>query len=423
MQYLSSPVGIWRKTWRTRTSTRIALHIGIAVAGVIIARGLGLLTQILLARWMGVADFGAYTTLYTLLGPAIMVVSLGLDTWLLRQASNPEGLDNIIGQVFALRLLAGGGLMLLAAGALSMTGRVPLTIPIVFAATALMSELLLTTTHTALRAQVRNTSAALLQVLVSALTVALLVFMWNPDAPLLSATGYRLLADVIGLGLGFWLLRRSIQHIYWKAASLWRMVRQASPYFASDLLSTIALKADLTIVALIVGAIGAGIYGPALTIINTAFLLPTVAWQVLLPLLSRELPGSRGAHRIMLLALAGNVAYGLIWAVLLGTRADWLIGVLFDSQYLAAGPLLMIMSSIPLLKSINFCWALLMVARDRQVFRTKLQSIGAVFNVSANLLCIPVFGLIGAAWVNVATEAVLLACYSYGAWRTAKEAQ
>jgi O-antigen/teichoic acid export membrane protein len=421
MQDLSSPIGVWRKTWRTRASTRIALHIGIAVVGVMVARGLGLVTQILLARWMGVADFGVYTTIYTLLGPAIMVVSLGLDTWLLRQAGTTTDLDSIIGQVFSLRLLAGGGLMLLAALALSLSGRVALTLPIVFAALALMVELLLTTTHTALRAQVRNTPAALLQVLVAALTVGLLVLLWNPDAPLLTATGYRLLAAVTGLGVGFWLLRGSIRHIYWKVGSLWRMVRQASAYFASDLLSTVALKADLTMVALIIGAIGAGIYGPALTIINTVFLLPTVAWQVLLPLLSRESLRSRGFRRIMLLALAGNATYGLIWAGVLALRADWLVGFLFDAQYLDAGPLLVIMSPIPLLKSLNFCWALLMVARDRQGFRTRLQSIGAAFNVGANLLCIPLFGLIGAAWVNVVTEAVLLACYSYGAWRTVRE--
>jgi O-antigen/teichoic acid export membrane protein len=74
------------------------------------------------------------------------------------------------------------------------------------------------------------------------------------------------------------------------------------------------------------------------------------------------------------------------------------------------------MSLIPLLKSLNFCWALIMVVRDEQVLRTKLQAVGAGVNGLGNVLFIPLFGLVGAAWVNLGTEAVLLGCYAYGSW-------
>jgi O-antigen/teichoic acid export membrane protein len=59
---------------------------------------------------------------------------------------------------------------------------------------------------------------------------------------------------------------------------------------------------------------------------------------------------------------------------------------------------------------------MVMVARDDQVLRTKLLAISAVFNVVANVICIPLFGLAGAAWVNLATELILLLAYGYGAW-------
>jgi O-antigen/teichoic acid export membrane protein len=139
---------------------------------------------------------------------------------------------------------------------------------------------------------------------------------------------------------------------------------------------------------------------------------------VLLPILSRQPVGARSFRTILIFATMGHVVYGIGWAIVLWWNSELLIRVLFQASYLDAVPLLQIMSLIPLIKGVNFCTTLIMVARDQQVFRTKLLSVGAIFNVTANLIGIPLFGLVGAAWVNLATEVVLLVCYGYGAWRT-----
>lgn len=396
----------------------IALDVVIAVGGVTLARLLGSLTQVVLARRLGLDDFGSYTTFYTLLGPVIMVASMGLDTWLLREGGRRSDLDDTIGQVFSLRLLTTGVLMVLAVGALAATGRTSLSLPVAFAALGLTAELLLTTAHTALRAQVRNVAASLLQMLVAALTIGLIMVAWNPGLPLLSATGFRLLADAFGLAIMLWLLGRSLRHIGFRAARLWSMVYSARHFFATDVLSNIALKADLILVALVIGPLAAGVYSPALTIVNTTFVVPMVAWQVLLPIVSRMEPGSPQLRRTLGLAVAGSVAYGVLWLLVLSWGAEPLIDAIFRPEYRDAAPLLRIMALIPLLKSLNFCSAMLMVARDRQVLRNRLLAIGAVFNVVANLAGIPIFGLHGAAWINLATETVLLIGYGYGAWRS-----
>lgn len=416
-QATSTSVNSYQR-WRRHASTHIIVNVGIALIGVLIARILGSVLQILLARSMSVADFGLYTTLYTLLGSVVMITSLGLDIWLLRQGGSGELLDLAIGQVFGLRLIVTGALMIVAVLFIFVSGRAVVGLPVVFAALGLTLELLLTTAHTALRAQIRNRAAAGVQILVAGLSVTLIWAFWNRREPLLTATGYRLFADIVGLAIVLWLLWRNLRLIVWRVGRMVQIVRQASAFFVSDLLATVALKADLTMVALLIGAIGAGIYSPALTIINATFLVPTVVWQVLLPIVARQPTGSRGFRWTMFLVLAGSVLYGLIWVVVLGFGAEYVINVVFRSQYLDAVPLLRIMSFIPLLKSINFCWAMLMVARDRQVFRTKLLAVGATFNVVGNGICIPFFGLPGAAWINLVTEVVLLLCYSYGAWRT-----
>jgi O-antigen/teichoic acid export membrane protein len=416
MQSATSPVAIFRKNWRTHASTGLAINVIVAIAGVLLARLLGSLTQVALARLMSLSDFGMYTTLYTLLGPVIMITSLGLDTWLLRQGGSADDLDAVIDQVFVLRFLATGALMIVAIVVLLVSGKTSLELPIIFAALGLTCELLHTTAHTALRAQNRSRAAALLQVIVPGLTIVLTLVFWNAYAPLITATGYRLLADAIGIGLLLWLLRLSFRRLHWTPRRLWAMIRQARAYFAADLLSSVALKADLTMVAFMIGAVGAGIYSPALLIINTTFLVPAVAWQVLLPVISRQAPSSRGFRWTVGLALAGSLLYGLIWAAAFWWGSGLIIELVLRAQYRDAVPLLQIMCLIPLFKSLNFCSAMVMVARDDQVLRTKLLAFGAAVNVVANAICIPLYGLAGAAWVNLVTEIILLLAYSGGAW-------
>lgn len=417
----ASTISVYSKYWHRRASVWIILNVGVAIGGVLAARGLGTLTQVALARLMGVADFGVYTICYTLLGPVVMVASFGLDTWLLRQGTGAQTLDTTISQVFLIRFVATGGLMALAVTVVLVSSQTNTVVPVILAALGLTFELLLTTAYTALRVQMRNRAAACVQVVVAGLGLALIWMFWSQQAPLLVATGYRLVAAGVGVGLVIWLLWRSLRLMYWRLGEFVIIVRQAFPYFASDLLATVALKADLTLVALLLGAVGAGIYSPALTIVNTTFLVPMVAWQVLLPTISQYTPGTRAFRAIVGGALLGSVLYGLVWLLVLGWGADVIIRLVFHVEYMEAAPLLRVMSLIPLLKSINFCSAMLMVARDKQVLRTKLLAVSAIINVVANLICIPLFGLTGAAWINLWTEALLLVCYGYGAWMAVKQ--
>jgi O-antigen/teichoic acid export membrane protein len=396
----------------------VTLNVGFAIGGITIARLMGTVTQIMLARLMVVADFGLYTMLYTLLGTVIIVTGLGLDTWLLRQSADGNTLDTAISQIFSLRLLASGMLMIFSIPLVLATGYTGVTLPLVLVvASGLTCELLLSTGYTALRAQLQNQASTLLQVSVACLIPLLTWLFWSAGAPVLSAASYRLLADLAGLLLLIWLLRSHLCLI-WQPARLKAMLRQTRVFFASDILAHMTLKADLTLVALLMGALAAGIYSPVLTIINTTFLVPGVIWQVLLPIVARQQPDSSRFRWTVGLALVTSLFYGLICAITFWLGAEWIIQSFYGEDYRESARLLQIMGLIPLLKSINFCWAMLMVARDRQVLRTRLQVIGVIFNITGNLILIPVLGLTGVAWINLSTEVVLLLCYSYGIWMT-----
>lgn len=422
VQSASSVVLLSLKKWRSHTLVKVTLNVGFAISGVTIARLLGTITQILLARMMGVADFGLYTMLYTLLGIVIIVTGLGLDTWLLSQAGNVNTLDTAISQVFSLRFLATTILMLVIIPIILMTNQAGITaLLVLLAAMSLTCELLLTTGYNALRAQLRNNISTLLQIGVAVCIPLFIWMLWlNNQGSVLTTVSSRLTADLLGLSLLIWLLRRQLRLI-WKPLQLFQIIKHTRIFFVSDILANITLKADLTLVTFFMGALAAGIYNPALVMINTTFLIPGVLWQVLLPIITRQTVEAHLFRRIFGLALLFSVIYGVICAGVFWFTAERAVYLVYGIQYQESSKLIQIMSSIPLLKSINFCWAMLMVASDRQMLRTKLQAIGAIVNIFGNFLLIPLFGLIAAAWINVGTELVLLLCYSYGAWVTLRQ--
>lgn len=406
-----------------RFSLTVVLNVVIAVGGVLLARLLGALTQVILARRFGVAGNGLYTSIYTLLGPAMILASLGLDTWLLRQSSNSAQLDRMISRVIMLRLLVAGALVSVLAVLVLWIGEEGFTPVLVgFGAATLLVELLLNTGGIALRAQMRNWQAAFLQVLAAGLLIGAVGLMPAPRLSVTTVVELRFLVGLVGLGALIWLLRGTLRPV-WDLRQLAQVLRETRVFFASDILANIALKADLTLVTIMIGSLAAGIYGPALLIINTTFIVPMTAWQVLLPSLVHAFQAGRRGRTILWVAIIGSVAYGLICAVVLIWGADLVIGRLYGAAFREAAPLLRIMGLIPLLKSLNFCWAMLMVARDGQPLRTKLQVIGAAANLVGNLICIPLFGLAGAATVNISTECILFACYGYGAWLVTQRAK
>lgn len=417
MQSAFWPSALTFKRWCKFLTSRTAFNIGVAVGGVLVARLLSSITLIILARVMGVASFGEYTTLYALLGPVTIVASLGLDTWLLRSGGDARTVDAAINDVFSVRLIVSVVLMTMAVIAVRLNGGNFSVIVVVSAALGLVCELMLTTASTALRAQLRNRAAAMVQIVAAALLISLIWLFWHGQTPLLTATLYRSIAGVIGVVLAALLLGAQL-HITWQPRRLLYTLKQARVYFLSDILAAIALRADLTLIALFYGAIGTAIYSPALTIINTTFIVPQVVWQVLLPMIGRQRHVLERVRWLIVIGLVGGLLYGLLWVGIFLWQPVHLIDLVYGAQYRDAAFILEIMSCIPLLKSFNFCWATVMIAYDRQVLRTKLQAIGAFVGIAGNLMLIPTLGALGAAWVNLLAEVVLFVGYTWGAWRT-----
>lgn len=403
-----------RLTCINDVSIRTISRISLAIIGVVFSRLIGAVTQIILARRLGSDGFGLYTALYAMLSPVSIMASLGLDTWLLSKSGHPQ-IYKLIGRVFSLRILLISSLLFTVAPLVSY--REPaLSLTVVYiGACGLIGDLLITTADSALRSSIRLIESTVLQIIAPITLFIFIVLTKSND--LSEIITYRVVATTTAVVFLYVLLNRMI-HFMWQPRQWIYILKDARFFFTSEFMAYLTLRADLFLVALVLGSTATAIYAPVLTLINTTFLMPSIVSQILIPMISRQ-PESYHLRRIITkLAIVGSFLYGLFWLTIFTFGAHWLIRTIYGRQYLNSVLLLQIMSLIPMLKSFNFCWATIMVVNNRQLLRTKLQLIGATVSVLGNAIALPLLGTKGVSWVNIITELTLFCSYGYGAFIT-----
>jgi PST family polysaccharide transporter len=190
------------------------------------------------------------------------------------------------------------------------------------------------------------------------------------------------------------------------------VLQSAHPFMVAELASSVYVKADLMIVSLVLGSVGASIYGPALNLLQATFLIPRALYLLTVPMLSR---GHTRDHQsflrrsLTLLATQSVVGAGLSLGVYLVTPIA--IRSVFGSAYQSSAEILYRLSPIPFLRSLNFALAAMLASGNRQPQRTRIQMLCAVFSVSANLTVVYVFGLKSVPIVYVFSELIL--CLGY----------
>ena len=207
--------------------------------------------------------------------------------------------------------------------------------------------------------------------------------------------------------------------IRWDWPFMRLLLPTALPLMLNNLLTAIFFRFDIFIVR----AFGAGNadtlvaqYNQAYKIIGIAMIVPPVITFAVFPTLARRGAGNRAAlaeaqnrtlQVLLLLALPLTVGIAVLAPDLVrlmgGSRA---------AEYLpiSAQVLAILVWFLPL-SFVNGLLQYVLIAIDRQRLITRAFVIGAVFNLLANLVFIPRFGLFAAAIITILSEIVLLLAF------------
>ncbi len=405
---------------------KILGNFGLLLLGTLLSRLFLALSLIVLARQMGPERYGVFATSYSLAWLMSPLFAWGLDNWLIgpgaRESFSPTFVVNLStsllikvvgGVIWIISLI--GAVWLLQIPALPVEVMLPVVVTVwvdeiqrgVFAAFKAVLEnrtnfFLMTTSRGAVFLGigfftlngVENTAFYLYTWLVISVSSTLLAF------------------SVLHRRFGF---KPQLKQVY-------PILKQSFPFALSAGFAMIYGRIDVAVVAMVLGPVAAGLYSPAVSLVNALALIPTTAYFVLLPAFRQALSQSLVAFRQAVLV---SLSVGWIGGALLGIGiwgiAAPFIYLMYGSAYEPTGSILAILSGVLFARTVNLVLAAGIVILNYQYQRVVVQAIAAIFNVVLNLLVIEHWGIEGVAWVFVATEWLLVAAYIWLLYRALQE--
>jgi O-antigen/teichoic acid export membrane protein len=198
------------------------------------------------------------------------------------------------------------------------------------------------------------------------------------------------------------------------ATSVW--IREAWPLFVNQLLQGLFFKVDALLLPILAGAAAGGVYAAAYKVSEGAGIVSSSFTLALFPRLSRA--GDLSQAYRMALRILLQLAFPLTVGVAL--LAEPIVAVVGGPEYLpdSAIALAILICYLPLSYA-NGLAQYVLIAAGRQRMLTGAFLAALAFNLLANVLLIPRFSYVGAAWVTVASEVVLLVPFHLAAAKIA----
>jgi len=387
--------------------SRAVRNTALVLAARILSRAIALVTVLATLNHLGPAGFGRFQTLVTYTSVITVLVDLGFNTLYVREAARHPGeiaryLSNLITTRLLMSLL---GLVVLAV-ALRIPGLQSLLLPgFLLMILASLSQLLRQTFYALQRVGFDAVETVLEAGVLLVLTLAGILtrqgvayFLWAYALSYAFACVF-ILTVLVVRRIAVLRPRFELRLVStWLVASL--------PLALTFVVTTLYFKIDVPILQLFRSFDEVGWYASAYKPFEALLFVPMSMLNVIFPLLAvyhREAPER--------LAVATDRFYKLLlllgWPLTVGVfvLAPGLTSLLH--LYRQAEPALAILALGIVFMFINNTWIGTLNAIDRQAAFTWAALASLIVNVGLNLLLIPAYGYVGAAWATVLTEAVL----------------
>lgn len=388
----------------------------IVLFGLLAAQGATALALIVVARKVYPIEYGQYLSTYGLASFLVVLPNYGMDAWLLtRGHSTPSKVAELWGSSIRSRarllLIWIAGMILLGMFLPADTFPLKIVLPAVW---GLAFDSLVLLSYAAFRSLNQHGRVAILQSISSlALLGITLVLPLRAGRIALFAVGRAILSAVFMVIVIALASKDYLRH-FRAFIPTRNLLLSARPFMMTELTSSVYVKADLTIVSLLLGSPGASIYGPALNLLQVSLLVPRALFFFVVPALSRTYVETRRFFGKRCLAqLIAQALAGAALSIAIFLFAPIAVHLVFGPAYERSAEVLRILSPVPFLRSLNFALGATLASGNRQSRRIKVQLLCAGFNVLANLAVIGPFGVAGVGIVYVLSELILCAGYFF----------
>jgi O-antigen/teichoic acid export membrane protein len=397
----------------------LAANMAAIVSGKAMSAVAGLLTMVILTRYLGPKEFGYYRTVLTYCAFAAVLADCGLYMINLREMSRPGANGGrVAGNALALRLVSTGGMLLAAAVVAWAT---PYDLPVkrgvlIGAAiyTCLQTSDFLISIFQSVLKQGRNAMAEVVGALVTLLGVWLLAGNTRASAlPMLAAT---LTGAALALGISWRLAYRLVPFRPRFELGLWRQFLMAGlPIAGAQILGMAMLRGDSLLLSLYQSPADVGLYGVPAKLFELATSVPYQFAGLMMPAFTA---GARGTPQEFSRALGNAIDVGAVYGVgvvlALALFAPQILTLIAGGEFAAGAPALVIIAFAIALAGMTHILRFALVACERPRLVLLCDSVACACAFIAYFALIPRFSFVGAACGTVVAEVAALTCMLLG---------
>lgn len=366
---------------------------------------ISLITTGVLTRKLGVNNYGNFILISSLFVFLDSLADFGTKTIGVREISKENG-EKASGQVFNLRLIMttisfGIGMLFI----LNWNGVANIKME---ASVALMM-IFLTSIAGFLEMLFQSKMRMDLKVIMDLcfpLTFLIWLWGWKGELSLLLVMVVYLIARGISLAIGFYLIsglsKIKIGPInYQEIKNLWKITWPMGVFLM--MFATYDRAIDALLIQNFLGAAQVAWYGLAYKMYGVLLQPAYFYVNSIFPLM-----GIKDINKKKLFLESMGLMMVAVVALVIGTylAAPWMVGILGGTEFLPSIPVLRVLIIASIFSYMGHLVGFTLISEGGQKEMLKLGAIALVFNLILNIMLIPRFGIMAAAWVTVMTEAV-----------------
>lgn len=369
-----------------------------------------LFVGVYVARYLGPEKFGLLNYAISFVGLFSVLATLGLDGIVIRNlVKNITDRERLLGTAFILKL--GGGMLLFVIVSITVkftfSDAYTKILVIIIAGGMIFESFKVIDFYFQSQVLGRLSAiAALCALFISATTKLILIFF---QASLIWFVFTIVLETVIlGLVLIFFYLKQRIRISSWRfewGAAI-ELLLDSWPLILSGFAIMIYMRIDQVMIKEMLDSEAVGQYAVAVSLSEVWYFIPIAVSGSLFPAILNTKKKSQTMYYTRLQNLFDLMVWMAI-AIALPTTyfASWIVTTLFGTAYAEAGNVLAIHIWTGVFVFIGVASGKWLLAENLQIFSFYRTAIGAIINVILNLLLIPKFGIKGAAWATLFSQA------------------
>lgn len=377
---------------------------------------------ILMARYLGVAEYGIFGFATSLTGILIVTDDLGINVQIVRHISTDyESSPKYLGNIIPLKsiLAIGTFLITLIILIIMKANELTITITLLFTIELVIKSYvgLLNGTFQAFeKGKYQGIGNTILN---SILLIFILISIYS-DLGLYGIAISYILANLIAFIYEFYVLRKCVTKPSYELDTSYckNIIRLSLPFAVGGILYSIYYSIDVVMLTNLVGNYATGIYNATYKLISVLTLFYSIYTAVIFPVMSKFY---KNDNSLLLISFEKSVKYLMLVMIPLAIATMFysldIIQLIYGHEYDASSSVLSILIWTVCFLFVNGACNTLLLASHKEVTTLKIYGIAAAFNVILNFFMIPYFAENGAAITTVLSDLLILIIFSYVMYR------